>query len=135
MKKSTFFERLSQVIEYYGIKNINSFAKDYLKYRSSEKINRLRDESKRPSFEILEDISNKFVDIDMNWLITGRGEMLKNVDINGEINQINGDNNIAGNVINRSKVSVNSEKDSIIKSQLEQIGDLIEIINKLTTGE
>src|SRR5574344_620371 len=76
-KKSNFFERLLQILDLYGIKTINSFAKDYLNYSSSEKINRLKDETKRPSYEILEDISNKFENIDMNWLVTGRGEMLR----------------------------------------------------------
>lgn len=78
MKKySGFFERILQIIEYYGIKSVNSFACDFLKYESSEKINRLKKENANPSYEILLDISNKFEDIDMNWLITGRGSMLK----------------------------------------------------------
>lgn len=78
MKKySDFFERILQIIEYYGIKSVNSFACDFLKYESSEKINRLKKENANPSYEILLDISNKFEDIDMNWLIAGRGSMLK----------------------------------------------------------
>lgn len=76
-KNTIFFERILQIIDYYGIKNVNIFAKDYLGYTSSEKINRLKDDSKKPSFEILDDISNKFENIDMNWLITGHGFMLK----------------------------------------------------------
>jgi len=77
-KKSNFFEKISQIIDYYGIKNVTSFAKDYLNYTSSEKINRLKDNNKHPSYEILVDISNKFEEIDANWLLTGRGKMLKN---------------------------------------------------------
>lgn len=78
MKKySNFFERILQLIDYYQIKSVNSFACDHLKYDSSEKINRLKKENTNPSFEILLDISNKFESIDMNWLITGKGKMLK----------------------------------------------------------
>ena len=76
-KKSNFFERISQIIDYYGIKNVNSFAKEYLGYDSSEKINRLKKENAKPSFEILNDISNKFEYINVEWLLTGRGNMLK----------------------------------------------------------
>jgi len=79
MKNTTFFERILKIIDYHNIKSVNSFAKEYLGYESSEKINRLKDTNKKPSFEILDDISNKFENIDMNWLLTGRGDMLKPV--------------------------------------------------------
>lgn len=75
-KKNTFFERILFLIDYYGIKNINSLAKDYLNYNSSEKINRLKKDNTFPSYEILIDISNKFEEVDLNWLLTGKGEML-----------------------------------------------------------
>lgn len=75
---SIFFERLLQIIDYYNIKSINSFAKDYLKYDSSEKINRLKDKNKLPSIKIIEDISNTFENINIDWLVTGRGQMLRN---------------------------------------------------------
>lgn len=76
-EKSIFFERISQIIDYYGIKSVNSFALDYLKYDSSEKINRLKRSNTNPSYEILCDIANKFEEIDMNWLLLGLGHMLK----------------------------------------------------------
>lgn len=75
--KSNFFERILQIINYYDIKNVNSFAKDYLRYTSSEKINRLKKENTNPSYEILNDISNRFENINTEWLLTGRGAMLK----------------------------------------------------------
>jgi hypothetical protein len=84
-KNSLIFERILQIIEFYDIKSVNSFAKDHLGYDSSEKIARLKDPNKRPSFEILEDISNKFAYIDLNWLVTGNGSMLKNSDKNDKI--------------------------------------------------
>lgn len=77
LKNSIFFERISQIIDYYGIRNVNDFALNYLNYKSSQKINRLKEENSMPSFEILVDISNKFEEIDANWLITGKGSMLK----------------------------------------------------------
>ena len=131
MKNTTFFERILQVIEFYNIKSINSFAKDYLSYESSEKINRLKDEKKKPSFEILDDISNKFEDVDMNWLVSGKGEMLKN---NQKIGNVDNSNVVGANV-NGTGININgasSELVDVIKKQQEQIDKLIEVINKLS---
>jgi len=77
MKKNTnFFERISQIIDYYGINSVNEFAREWLGYSSAEKINRLKKENTSPSFDILNDISNKFVEVDNKWLVTGEGEMI-----------------------------------------------------------
>lgn len=59
-----------------GYKSLNDFAKNGLGYSSSEKLNRLKDPTKKPSFDIIEDVSNKFVDINVRWIVTGEGEML-----------------------------------------------------------
>lgn len=75
IKKSNFFERIEQIIDYYDIKNVNDFAVNYLGYKSSQKINRLKEENTSPSFEILNDISNKFDKINPGWLLTGKGKM------------------------------------------------------------
>lgn len=71
-----FFRRILQLSDYKGFKNISDFAKNGLQYASSEKINRLKKENNKPSFEILLDISNKFDDVNLNWLITGKGKPL-----------------------------------------------------------
>lgn len=77
----TFFKRLTYIFESQGFKNLNDFALNGLKYESSSKLNRLKDENNKPSIEILLDISNKFQNINLDWLITGRG--------NFELNKIN----------------------------------------------
>lgn len=76
-KYSNFFERISNIMDFYGINSVKSFACDWLGYDSSEKINRLKKIGNNPSFEILNDISNKFDNINVEWLITGNGPMLK----------------------------------------------------------
>jgi len=49
----------------------------FLGYASAEKLYRLnRGENAKPSFDIIEDFSNKFDRYNMNWVITGKGEML-----------------------------------------------------------
>ena len=156
-KISNFFERILQIIEYYNIKSVNDFAKTYLGYASSEKINRLKDSSKNPSFEILQDISNKFEEISPDWLLMGKGEMLRN---SPKIT-VNGDKNFANNgqVINsridyrdihsdspdvlraqidllderiKEKDAQIKEKDAQIKEKDAQIKDLHEIIKQLS---
>lgn len=77
IKKSNIFDRILQIIEYYDIKNVTVFAKEWLGYDSAEKINRLKKENNKPSVDILLDISNKFDEIDAGWILTGEGEMLK----------------------------------------------------------
>lgn len=72
----TFFKRLLQIVEFQRFKNINDFALNGLKYDSSSKLNRLKDEKNKPSVEILLDIANYFPNINTHWLITGKGEML-----------------------------------------------------------
>jgi hypothetical protein len=76
-EKSKFFDRILQIIDFYEIKNVKTFACDYLGYSSMEKINRLQKEGTSPSYDILVDISNKFEKIRLEWLLTGKGEMLK----------------------------------------------------------
>lgn len=62
-------------MSYYSINSL-SLSKE-LGYKSSEKISRLfRDGGAKPSYDIIYDIANKF-EINTDWLITGRGSMLK----------------------------------------------------------
>lgn len=75
---TNFFERIMQIADYNGYKNPNDFAKNGLGWTSPEKINRLKDGIKMPSVEILLEISNKFENINSEWLLLGKGEMLKN---------------------------------------------------------
>ena len=67
--------RIKELMSYYSINSL-TLSKE-LGYKSSEKISRLfRDGGAKPSYDIIYDISNKF-EINTDWLITGRGSMLK----------------------------------------------------------
>lgn len=67
--------RIKELMSYYSINSL-TLSKE-LGYKSSEKISRLfRDGGAKPSYNIIYDISNKF-EINTDWLITGRGSMLK----------------------------------------------------------
>jgi hypothetical protein len=72
----TFFKRLLHIVEFQGFKNINDFALNGLKYESSSKLNRLKDDTNKPSVDILLDIAKRFNNIDTHWLLTGEGDFL-----------------------------------------------------------
>lgn len=80
-ENSEFFQRIMEIIDYKGIKSVNVFATKHLNYDAPQKINRLKKKENKPSYEIILDIVNKFEEIDANWLISGKGNMLKKAPI------------------------------------------------------
>src|SRR5690554_475991 len=74
-------QRVKKIIEYYFQGNENQFSKEI--NVSQPRINRLfsldNRSNKYPqvSFDIIQSIINKFININPEWLIVGRGEMLK----------------------------------------------------------
>lgn len=135
---TNFFDRIMQFADYKGFKNPSEFAKKGLGWTSSEKINRLKKENNKPSVDILIEISNKFEDINLGWLLTGKGEMLKtstqSIVQNGNANVNNGHNvSGQGNVIkqtNNELMEIIREKDRQIAEKDKQIAMLIEKISK-----
>lgn len=73
---SNFFEKISRIIDYYGLKNVSELS-EKLGYSSPEKLNRLKKEGAKPSLDILNDISNLFEDLSGDWLISGKEPMIK----------------------------------------------------------
>ena len=143
-ENSNFFERILQIIEYHNIKSVNSFAKDYLNYDSSEKINRLKDPNKNPSYEILSDISNKFENIDANWLLTGSGEMLrKSYNLENKKDNLNSENifykdkyisELEENKQLRIEIdSLKTELFALKKERAEQVSDVKTALQKTGT--
>lgn len=73
---SSIAHRIGKFIAYQQVSRREFASK--LGYTSSEKINRLfRKDGAKPGFDIIADISNKFVNLNVEWLVTGRGEMLR----------------------------------------------------------
>lgn len=75
---SDFFNRLEQIRKYKKIGSINQFATQLLGYKSSEKINRLKNEGNKPSMNIINDILKAVPEVNSAWLLTGEGDMLVN---------------------------------------------------------
>ncbi|HRO42031.1 MAG TPA: hypothetical protein PL009_04320 [Flavipsychrobacter sp.] len=67
--------RLKQFLDHKGIGIIDLSV--ILGYNSPQKLYRLfNTENASPSVQIVEDVSKKFEDLNLNWLFTGRGKML-----------------------------------------------------------
>jgi hypothetical protein len=136
IKMNTFFKRLIQVTEKEGFKNLNDFALNGLKYDSSSKLNRLKDENKKPSVEILEDIANKFQNINLHWLVTGKGEIeinsksygfnetILNLSEPGQINEVVTAQKKTITILEREVDDLRSDKDflkNVIESKLGKV--------------
>ena len=140
---TNFFERIMQVANYGGYKNPLDFAKKGLGWQSSEKINRLKDSNKKPSVDILVEISNKFEKINSEWLLTGKGEMLKKKEKGGFNQTISGDNNtMSGNdtfMEGNSKETIKELRERLAEAERkledkdQQISKLINVIEKLNS--
>lgn len=74
-------QRVKKVIEYYFDGNVNQFSKEI--NVSQPRISRLFSLDSRNgkypivSFDIIQSIINKFIDVSPEWLIVGRGKMIK----------------------------------------------------------
>lgn len=75
-------KRVKSVIEYYSGGSVKLFS-EQIKLSNSQKLNRIFNIDKRNgeypivSSDILIAIANMFSDIDINWILTGNGEMHK----------------------------------------------------------
>jgi hypothetical protein len=75
-KSSNIYERIEQLCVAKNLRGVQDLAKK-LGYDSAEKFYRLgRLENANPSVDMLIDLSNMFVDLNLRWLILGKGEML-----------------------------------------------------------
>ena len=73
-KNSNFFERTLKIADFYGLDGIPGLAKA-LNYSSPQKLYRLKEPSAKPSVDILQDLSNKFENLNLNWYISGQGDI------------------------------------------------------------
>jgi len=73
-KIQTIFDRILIIIERKGIRNVAELS-SLLGYGSPQKIYRLRQtQDSKPSYDIIQDFSNKFEDLNVRWFLTGEGE-------------------------------------------------------------
>ena len=124
-------ERILQFIDYKG------FSKSKF-YRETGLSNGILDKKSGLTLDSIEKIYSKYPEINIEWLLTGKGEMLKtfaqNIAQNGNTNVNNGHNvSGQGNVIKQTNdelMEIIREKDKQIAEKDKQIAMLIEKISK-----
>ena len=82
--ETTVNQRVGEIMNFYNL-NKNSFAKAVNTVQPS--ISKIIMGASKPSFELLISIVENFKDINVNWLLTGEGKMLKekvNISIDGK---------------------------------------------------
>jgi hypothetical protein len=132
-KISTIKERILFLLEYKGIVKSRFFQQIGMTYGN------FTGESKKTPLnsDAIGNILLEIPDVSVEWLITGKGEMLKNNQQIGDISNstvvgsnVSGDNNTFPSPISE-EISRNFQE--IIKKNQEQIDKLLLIIEKLST--
>lgn len=124
-------ERLSQFIKNQGI-SVRYF--EQIISASDGMIRRAITNKTDIQSKWIKNIADNYPDLNLEWLLTGKGEMLKHNQIVGDINH----SNVVGANVNGNGININgipSDLIEIIKRQQEQMGELIEIINKMKDDE
>ena len=107
-----------------GVKNADFYKKTGLS-------NGFLDKNENISSRNIEIIISNYPNISLEWLLTGKGEMLKeNKQTIGNIEK----SSVVGANVNGSGININSNQSElidIIKKQQDQIGQLIDVISKL----
>lgn len=141
-------ERVKMLVDFYANGSVKRFS-EMIHLSSSQKLNRVFNLDKRNneypevSSDILLSIANMFVDLSIEWLLTGRGEMIKT-------NQPTSERHIQTNDVSKNKdkeklddnkgfspeifdklLSTIKEQQMIIKEQAEEIGILKQTIVQL----
>jgi transcriptional regulator with XRE-family HTH domain len=116
-------DRIAEIIKYYGL-NANSFSKKIGLTNNVTIGNIISGRKNSPSFDTLERIVKICPEINPTWLLSGEGEMVKNI----IQDNVNGDN-IQGHsvTINKSEIDKFLE---LLKSKDEQINRLLGILEK-----
>ncbi len=136
-KISYIKERILEIADYKGIskeKFIENFGMTYGNFKGKQKLTSLNS-------DFLDKILSEIPEINAEWLLTGKGEMLKN-ELKNSFNQtISGNNNtMAGNnmtIDNNSKATIEAltkeikELNNRILEKDKQINKLINLIDKL----
>lgn len=141
-------ERVKRLVDLYANGSVKRFS-EMIHLSSSQKLNRVFNLDKRNneypevSSDILLSIANMFVDVNTEWLLTGKGDVLKT---KSSQSQQTCDNNLISNDKNNNNSSINQtfitdiidkflatikNKDEKITKQAEEIGMLKQTIKQL----
>lgn len=126
-------DRILYIIENKANKNKKQFA-EMINVAPQVIQNIVSGRRNKPSFDILNAIISTFDDINSEWLITGNGEMFKN--INTITQTTTGDNNISigkGSIKGNNTINSNTGNDTIkqLQKELEDCKNQLEDYKKM----
>ena len=123
-------DRILYIIENKANKNKKQFA-EMINVAPQVIQNIVSGRRNKPSFDILNAIISTFDDINSEWLITGNGEMFKN--INTITQTTTGNNNISIGKGNNNSVSSSTENNTIkqLQKELEDCKNQLEDYKKM----
>ena len=129
---SDIFERIEMFSEHKGFKNLSDFS-DYVGFKAPEKLYRLRRVPKsRPSFGMLLQIANAFDDLNLNWLVTGTGEMLLPEKITGEAAENKNSTDMERNPVADSMTgllqAIAKANDTALKEDIKQLQHQLQVL-------
>ncbi|MFY0591112.1 hypothetical protein [Roseivirga sp.] len=127
---NSFYNRLLTYAQSKGIKNTSDLAIK-LGYDKPERLYRLkRDPDARPSFEVIEDVTNLFELLNLRWLITGNGPQETSKKYEIEYNAAREPESVYQSPPN-DQGRLLEEKERIINQQQATIGALNEAYGQL----
>ena len=118
-------ERVKKLIDSYAGGSVKKFS-EMIKLSSSQKLNRIFNLDKRNgeypevSSDIILSIANMFSDLNIEWLLTGKGEMLKKKEL---LNMVTEPSYISNESVDNFLYKMCREKDAEIKALSEKIGE------------
>jgi transcriptional regulator with XRE-family HTH domain len=125
-------ERVKKIIERKG-SNSSQFAEEIGVQRSS--ISHILSGRNKPSLDFILKILEHFPDIDTNWLLFGKGQMLKEYDLFSNVNETketseSHDLNKPKELLNKDMSTNENEKQPLMEGNEEKQKDFIDIISK-----
>lgn len=124
-------ERIEAILKYGGVRNVTAFA-SMLGLHSAQKIYDIQSgKVKSISPDLADKIFQAFPELSQEWVLSGRGEMLRGRDVS-----VGGSNfgRIHSDDINISPESVSITSDDV-RELISQNGKLIDIIKELTKSK
>lgn len=121
-------ERIEQIMNCYSL-NKNTFSKE-IGFKNNVTIGRIINDKREPSLKTLQMIINRFSNLSSEWLLTGRGEMLKERECK-KVHEIKNSNPTIvsePDITGRNIESVKQEYEEKIRLLKERLSDKEDII-------
>ena len=101
-----------------------------LGYNRADKFYQIRDNIVKASTDIIEKISNKYVNLNIHWLMTGKGEMF--LDSEGAVQDIDDEIDSSTNLLKSKDETIKVQQEYIeqLKSTIETLKEHVEKLGK-----